>query len=558
MRPNSSLRISPLYRRMHNLFLLLLAGAALNCGLAHSAPAKQTPPNVLLILADDLGFSDLGCFGSRIKTPNLDGLAKGGLRFTQFYNSARCCPTRAALLTGLYPHQAGVGHMLEDWTSFNTAYSTGLNQQSATIAQLLREAGYRCYLSGKWHVGGTRERQDENYPMNRGFDHWYGTFGGGNFFAPENLYLDHSKIQAEGDYYFTDAVTDRAVHYLTEHHRDHGDKPFFLHVCYTAPHFPLQARPQDIARYRGNYAEGWDAERERRYRRLKQLGIIHPQAKLPPRDPVADAWSLATNKDEWDLRMAVHSAMVDRMDRGIGSILETLRRMGAEKNTLVIFLSDNGASAEALDSWPDPRRGHKPGSTIGTRESHRCLEIGWANAANTPFRENKMWVHEGGIATPFIAFWPAGIKSKGKLIHDVGHVIDLMPTLLELGGTAYPSTFQGRALSPLAGRSLVPALNGQSLGPRTLAWEHEGNRAIRVGDLKLVAGYREQWQLYNLAIDRTETENLAAQMPEKVKELSTRWQEWAEGVGVVSWERLPGADYKPTARYRKKSEPIVP
>jgi arylsulfatase len=272
---------------------------------------------------------------------------------------------------------------------------------------------------------------------------------------------------------------------------------------------------------------------------------------------VARAWRDAPNKDEWDLRMAVHSAMVDRMDQGIGHILAAVQQMGAAENTLVLFLSDNGASAEALDSWPDPRRGHKPGSVIGTRESHRCLEIGWANAANTPFRENKMWIHEGGIATPLIAYWPAGIKTKGKLTREVGHVIDLMPTLLELAGATYPKTFQGRQLTPLEGRSLVPALAGTSGGPRTLAWEHEGNRGIRVGDWKLVAVYRGAWELYDLATDRTETNNLAAQRPEQVKELAARWQAWAERVGVVPWERLPGANYQPTKGYAKKSEPVL-
>ena len=516
------------------------------------------PPNIVLILADDLGFSDLGCYGSHIETPNLDGLAREGVRFTQFYNAARCCPTRAALLTGLYPHQAGVGHMTQDWTRYGRAYSTGLNQQCATIAELLHEAGYRNYLAGKWHVGGRARGQERNFPTSRGFDHFYGTFGGGNFFAPDNLYLERQQIQPAGDYYFTDAVTDYAVKYLDEHQRAHKDQPFFLHVTYTAPHFPLQARPAAIAKYRGKYQDGWDAERARRYERLKQLGIINPKWKLSPRDPVARAWLDAPNKDEWDLRMAVHSAMVDRMDQGIGRILETVKGMGATENTLVLFLSDNGASAEALDSWPDPRRGHQPGSVIGTRESHRCLEIGWANAANTPFRENKMWIHEGGIATPLLAYWPAGIKTKGKLTREVGHVIDLMPTLLELAGASYPKTFQGRQLTPLEGRSLVPAFRLKSSGPRTLAWEHEGNRGIRVGDWKLVATHRGAWELYDLAADRTETDNLAPKQPEKVKELAAYWQAWAERVGVVPWERLPGANYQPAKGYAKKSEPVLP
>jgi arylsulfatase len=508
----------------------------------------------VLILADDLGFSDTGSYGSRIETPNLDRLARQGLRFTQFYNAARCCPTRAALLTGLYPHQAGVGHMTQDWTRYGAAYSPGLNEQCATIAELLNDAGYRSYLAGKWHVGGAAKGQERNYPTNRGFAHWYGAFGGGDFFAPDNLYNDRERIKPTGDYYFTDAITEKAVAYLNEHQQSHKEQPFFLHLTYTAPHFPLHARPEDIAKYRGKYRDGWDAERARRFARQQQLGILARQTRLSPRDPVAQAWESAPDKDEWDLRMAVHSAMVDRMDQGIGRVLETVRQMGAENNTLVLFLSDNGASAEALDSWPDPRRGHRPGTETGRPGSHHCLEIGWANAANTPFRENKMWIHEGGIATPLIAYWPAGLKAKGTLTPQVGHVIDLMPTFLELAGAQYPANYQGRRLKPLAGRSLAPVFQGKRIGARTLAWEHEGNRGIRVGDWKLVAAHKGAWELYDLAADRSETNNLAAKKPEKARELAAQWQAWADGAGVVPWEKLPGANYQPNKGYAKKSE----
>jgi len=541
---------------LKRIVLLSLCAITLNSSVAisSSVPAR---PNIVLILADDLGFSDLACYGSRVETPNLDRLAAQGVRFTQFYNAARCCPTRAALLTGLYPHQAGVGHMTQDWTKYGAAYSPGLNRQSATIAELLREAGYRNYLAGKWHVGGSSKGQEQNYPTRRGFDHWYGTFGGGDFFAPDNLYLEDQRVTPAGDYYFTDAITEYAIKFLDEHARSYADQPFFLHLTYTAPHFPLHAREAEIAKYRGRFKDGWDAERQRRYERLQQLGIIKPQWRLSPRDPVAQPFAETADKDEWDLRMAVHAAMIDRMDQGIGRVLETVKRMGAERNTLVLFLSDNGASAEFLDSWPDPRRGHKPGAPTGRPGSHRTLEIGWANAANTPFRENKMWIHEGGISTPLIAYWPAGIKSKGKLIQDVGHVIDLAPTLLEVAGASYPRQFKDRTLTPLEGRSLISALQGKRQGVRTLAWEHEGNRGMRVGDWKLVGVFRGEWELYNLAADRTETNNLAARMPDKVKELAAQWQQWADRVGVVPWERLPGGDYKPTKGYRKKSEPVA-
>jgi arylsulfatase len=524
----------------------------------HAADAPR--PNILLILADDLGFSDLGCYGSEISTPNLDRLAAGGLRFTQFYNCARCCPTRAALLTGLYPHQAGVGHMLGDWKK--PAYSTGLNEHCVTIAEMLHAAGYRTYHIGKWHVGGVggpMATSARNFPLNRGFDRYYGTGGGGSYFDPKPLFLDRQALQPGPDYYITDALTDYATRFIEEHGRDQKDKPFFLHLCYTAPHFPLHAKPADIAKYWGKYREGWDALRDQRYARQKKLGVIPAEWKLSPRDPVAQAWVdvPADQKDEWDLRMAVYAAMIDCLDQGVGRVLDAVKKIGAEENTLVFFLSDNGASAEFLDTWPNPARGHKPGSVVGTRESHRCIEVGWANAANTPFREHKMWVHEGGISTPLIAYWPAAIKSKGGLTPALGHVTDFMPTCLELAGTTYPKQFAGHDLTPLDDpRSLVPVLQGKepTVG-RYLYWEHEGNRAIRHVYGKLVAEFNKDWELYDLQRDRTETVNLAPRQPRTVMQMARTWQRWADRVGVVPWKDLPGGSYKPTPGYRKKSEP---
>lgn len=523
--------------------------------------AQAAPPNIVLILADDLGFSDVGCYGSQIATPNLDGLAAGGLRFTQFHNAARCCPTRASLLTGLYPHQAGVGCMLQDWTKFGAAYSSGLNQSCATIPELLHTAGYRNYHVGKWHVGGLGPKADaRNHPLERGFDRAYGTGGGGNYFAPNPLYLDRTTVKPGPDFYLTDALSDYAVQFLGEHAKEHQGQPFFLHLCYTAPHFPLHAKPEDIAKYRGKFRGGWDEERAQRFAKQQQLGIFDAATKLSARDPVAQAWSEIpeADRDEWDLRMAVHAAMIDCMDQGIGRVLKALRDMGAEENTLVLFLSDNGASAEFLDSWPNPARGHQPGSVTGTRESHRCLEIGWANAANTPFRENKMWTQEGGTATPLIARWPAGIAARGAFIGQVGHVLDLLPTFLDLAHVTYPKQIGQRSLTPLPGCSLVPALQGAPAVARTLAWEHEGNRAIRIGDWKAVAQYGAPWELYDLSKDRTETNNLALANPERVQALAAAWQTWADQVGVVPWEKLPGSNYRPTAGYRRKSEPVAP
>jgi arylsulfatase A-like enzyme len=523
-----------------------------------SRAAAASRPNIILILADDMGYSDLGSYGSEISTPNLDKLANNGLRFTQFYNGARCCPTRAALLTGLYPHQAGVGHMLQDLKK--PGYTTGLNDHSATIAELLRETGYRTYHVGKWHVGGIGAKAEpRNHPMSRGFDRAYGSGGGGNYFALQPLYLDRENIKPGDNFYATDAFSYWAVKFLDEHQARHKEQPFFMHLCYTAPHFPLHAKPEDIAKYRGKYRAGWDKLREARFAKQQELGIVDKKAKLSPRDPVAKAWEELpeAEKDEWDLRMAVHAAMIDCMDQGIGRVMEMVKKMGAEENTLVVVLSDNGASAEALDSWPNPGRGHKPGSVTGTRESHRCIEIGWANAANTPFRENKMWTHEGGICTSFIAHWPAGItKTRGKITGEVGHIIDLMPTFLELAGGSYPARYRSFDLKPLAGTSLVPVLQGKKLADRTLGWEHEGNRAFRDGDWKLVAMFKGEWELYDLSKDRAEVNNLAAKYPKRVQELAARYQQWADEVGVVPWEQLPGANYKPTKGYQKKSEPV--
>ena len=392
---------------------------------------------------------------------------------------------------------------------------------------------------------------------------WFGvdgTGGGGNYFAPETLYLERETIKPEANFYLTDALSDYAAKFLDEHAREHKGQPFFLHLCYTAPHFPLHAKPEDIAKYRGKFRDGWDEERVRRFAKQRQLGIFDAGTVMSPRDPVARAWAEVpeAERDEWDLRMAVHAAMIDCMDQGIGQVLGALRAGGFEENTLVLFLSDNGASAEFLDSWPKPGRGHKPGSETGTRESHRCLEIGWANAANTPFRENKMWTQEGGIATPLIARWPAGISAQGTVANAVSHVIDLMPTFLELAQTSYPKQIGERTLTPLPGRSFVPVLRGGSLGPRALAWEHEGNRAIRVGDWKAVSQFGSAWELYDLSRDRAETRDVASVEPERLRNLVAAWQVWADAVGVVPWEKLPGASYKPTTGYRRKSEPVVP
>ena len=501
---------------------------------AASAPDSAKPPNIVVILADDMGFSDLGCYGSEIHTPNLDRLAQEGVRFTQAYCAARCCPSRAALLTGLYPHQAGMGDMVSTANKPKPAgpYQGYLNQQCVTMAEVLRTAGYRTYMSGKWHVG----EAPEHWPRRRGFDRYFGLISGGSSYfellkeerPQRTMALDDEPFVPEGGhFYMTDAFTDHAVKFLEEHRDD--TKPFLVYLAYTAPHWPLHAWPEDIAKYRGEYRIGWDELRERRYKRLLELGIIDPKWRLSPRDEEVPPWEGAENKEDWDLRMAVYAAMIDRMDQGIGRVLETLRKIGAEENTLVVFLSDNGGCHETVEG----RKLNKPGSQPGERGSFVAYQRPWANASNTPFRLFKHWVHEGGIATPLIARWPARIRQRGALTHQVAHITDIMATCLDMAGVEYPKSFNGNEITPLVGKSLLPVFDGKTRESHArLYWEHEGNRAIREDRWKLVATSQGQWELYDLEADRTELNNLAKAQPDKASDLNKAWEEWAHACGV--------------------------
>lgn len=516
---------------------------------ADQAPAPQRP-NIILILADDLGFSDLGCYGSEIATPNLDALAAGGMRFTQFYNAARCCPSRAALLTGQYPHAVGVGHMCADYQL--PGYQTGLSDRCVTIAEVLRQSGYHALMSGKWHVGMAPEHR----PLVRGFEHYFGILSGAcNYFRPEPhrmLMLDDRRIEpVDPSFYMTDAITERAVEYIDQYAG--RDKPFFLYVAYTAPHAPLHARPEDIARYRGTYRAGWDELRQRRYHRMIELGIIDSRWSLSPRDPGAAAWDDVCDKDREDLKMSVFAAQIDRMDHGVGRIVEKVRVRGIEKNTLILFLSDNGGCAENLDEG-------KPGAPIGTIDSSIGYGPPWANLSDTPFRRFKRMAHEGGIATPLIAYWPSVITRGGAITHEVGHVIDLLPTVLDAAGAEYPKFFQGRDIRPADGLSLLPVLRGhQREGHELLAWEHEGHRAVRCGRWKLVSYFPDPWELYDLELDRTELHNLADRMPDKVRELADRYEAWARRCNVVPWETISRrARSKADKTYLEQGRPKEP
>jgi arylsulfatase A-like enzyme len=485
--------------------------------------AQETPPrpNIIIILADDLGYSDIGCYGSEIATPNLDRLAAGGLRFTQFYNTARCCPTRASLLTGLYSHQAGVGHMVEDKNL--PGYRGRLNEKCATIAEVLRPAGYFTTMTGKWHIGEKRP----HWPVDRGFDRYYGLISGGsNYFKIDSgrqLALDGEPVAAGEDFYITDAFTDYSVKFLDE--AKEKKKPFLLYAAFTAPHWPLHARPEDIAKYRGKYMDGWDALRAKRHRKMIELGVVDATWPVTPRDDKAPAWEDVKNKDDRDLRMAIYAAQIDRMDQNIGRILAKLRETGAEENTLVMFLADNGGCAEEI------HRG-KAGAAVGTADSFESYGLPWANASNTPFRSYKHWVHEGGISSPFIVSWPAVIKKAG-LVHEPAHLIDLAATCRALAGAAYPAD-----KTPLEGVNLDPLFRGGSLSAREIFWEHEGNRAVRQGKWKLVARHKGDWELYDIDADRTELKNLAASNPEKLKELVAKHEAWAARAAVSPWDEV--------------------
>jgi arylsulfatase len=499
--------------------------------------ALAARPNIVIILADDLGYSDLGCYGGEIRTPQLDGLAAGGVRFTQFYNTARCWPSRAAVLTGYYAQQ-----VRRDVVPGIKSGGQGVRPPWAKLLpDRLRPLGYRSYHSGKWHVDGM--------PLADGFDRSYYIEDVGRYFHPRVLCEDDRRlppVRPGSGYYETAAIADRAIAYLADHASRDRNRPFFLYLAFNAPHFPLQAPPEDIARYRGRYAEGWDAVRAERWKRIQGLGLVRGQLSEVERDvgppyhfpealktlgpgevnrPVP--WDALTDRQRafQAAKMEIHVAMVDRMDREIGRVLDQLRTMGAWDDTLIFFLSDNGASAEIMIRDD----GHDPSEPAGSAATHLCLGPGWSTVANTPFRRHKTWVHEGGISTPLIAHWPRGIAARGELRHDAGHVIDLVPTILDAAGgpQAEPHQEPGTRgqIPPFPGKSLVPAFAHD--GPvrhDALWWEHEGNRAIRMGDWKLVAAKDKPWELYDLTTDRTETRNLADQQSGRVRELADRWQ----------------------------------
>jgi arylsulfatase A-like enzyme len=518
----------------------------------------MTTPNILLILNDDMGFSDLGCYGGEVHTPHLDALAAGGLRYTQFYNTARCCPSRASLLTGMYPHQADVGHMMND--DGIDGYTGDLNPNTVTIAEALRRAGYATYMSGKWHVTRHVDGPKHNWPRQRGFDDFYGIItGAANYYQPRTLTRNNERIEPEGDdYFFTDAITDEAVRQIREHTATKKQTPFFQYVAYTAPHWPLHAHEEDIEEYRGRFDAGWDALRAERLERMIEMGIIHENWKLSSRDPAVGRWEDEADKRWQARRMEVYAAQIDRMDQGIGRILTALRETGAWENTLIVFLADNGGCAEELSAatgdWVasgheqvgttrtrdgrEVRFGNDPSIVPGGEDTYASYGIPWANVSNTPFRYYKHWVHEGGIATPFIVHCPALLHSSGELRHQPAQLPDVMATFLDIAGVDYPESYDGKPIKPLEGFSLRPTFTDQPHNREVLYWEHEGNRAVRKGNWKLVCRYPGGWELYDIEKDRTELHDLAPSHPEVVQEMSDLYDEWASRCEVMPWQEL--------------------
>lgn len=511
-----------------------ILGVSLASVMAFKVVAAPAPkPNIVIILADDLGFSDLGCYGGEIATPNLDALARGGLRFTQFYNTARCWPTRGALLSGYYAQQIhrdalpGVG-----------GGGSGVRQPWARLPpEFLKSAGYRSYHSGKWHVDGK--------VLDAGFDRSLDMRNQGNYFTAAGNCLDDVPVTPPADqkgYYATIATADHAIECLKDHAAKNADQPFFSYIAFIAPHFPLHALPEDIAKYRDKYLTGWEALRAARFARQKQMGLVHtslsalerevgppyafPEAmkKLGPGEvnrPLP--WSELTEEQRrfQATKMAIHAAMVDRMDVEIGRVIAQLKAMGVFDDTLILFASDNGASAEIMVR----HGGHDPQAAPGSAATYLCLGPGFSSGCNTPFRRHKTWVHEGGISSPLIAHWPKGIADRNKLRHTPAHVIDIVPTVLELAGVQKPTEWQGQPIPPAPGKSLVPAFaTDKTIARESIWWLHEGNRAVRVGDWKLVAAKGDPWELYDLKTDRAEQQNLAAKLPDKVSELAQIWQ----------------------------------
>ena len=570
--------------RSNILSRLGVVPALLVLPLCAGAAEEASRPNIVILFADDLGYSDIGCFGGEIETPNLDRLAAGGVRFSQFYNTARCCPARACLLTGLYPHQAGVGMMV--YRNSGDGYLGYLNERCVTFAQVLGAAGYQTMMAGKWHTG----HLPQSRPEVRGFERFTGVYLHVDSYWKVlrncDVYRDGKLLipaqenpvnpyHPDREFYTTDFFTDAALDYI-DRGLENEEKPFLLHVCYNSPHFPLEAPDELIEKYRGRYTAGWDELRREKLVRMKQMGLLPGKQRLPevksnvgekvpglPFKMLVDGdrlpeWDSISPEDqlELDFRRAIYAAQVDRMDQNIGRIIDRLEQRGALDNTLVMFFSDNGCSGELGlygMNWPNYK---STNYDEWRKASGWSISQGqcWAAYSNTPLRKFKQYVHEGGIASSFIAHWPKGIAGEGRIVtNQVFHLVDIMPTLCELAGAEYPGEFQGRQITPAPGISMVPYWKGDVQEPqqRTLYWQHLNHSAVRDGNWKLVTlndRDQSQWELYDLSEDRSETDNLAAEHPEIVARLSRKWRTWAKDVDAIPFpeDRGPSTPNRPS------------
>ncbi|WNJ19667.1 arylsulfatase [Pontibacter sp. G13] len=570
-----------MFRLLRTFCGFVLLATLTHCTSTERSKASRVQdarPNIIIVLVDDMGFSDLGSYGGEIQTPNIDQLATGGIRFTQFYNTARCCPTRASLLTGLYPHQAGIGQMTGDQGAEFPGYRGQLKQSAVTIAEVLKSEGYQTGMVGKWHVSNTQQQKSqkrsetpqldwlnhqdfadadfgplEAYPTARGFDKYYGNIWGVvNFFDPFSLVNGTTPVASvPDDYYHTDALSDSAVSYVKEFAQQ--DAPFFLYLAHTAPHWPLHALPEDIDKYADTYTEGWDAIRSSRFERMKELGILGPEVSLPDHQRKIDIWAENPHQAYDARKMAVHAAMIDRIDQGMGRLLATLEETNQLDHTLILFLSDNGASPEmpkkaGFDRNSETRDGQQVIYTTndktimpGGELTYAGIGDHWANVANTPFRYWKARTFEGGICTPLIAHWPNGITQQaGSINKSPGHVIDLMATCLDVAGATYPRQFNGHDITPMEGKSLAPIFtNGSREGHESIFFEHFWSSALRMDKWKLVALPDGVWELYDLDADRTEQHNLIDQFPEVAEKMKARWQEEATRTQVFPGPKMP-------------------
>jgi arylsulfatase A-like enzyme len=532
------------------------------------AAAAGARPNIILILADDMGFSDIGCFGSEIQTPNLDRLAAMGMRSSQWYNNPRCCPSRASIMTGLYPHQAGMGMMVGDGERYPyPEYAGDLSPHTCTIPEVLKSVGYQTAMIGKWHLTAADPKGDKhNWPLQRGFDKYWGMIAGASVYYHPKVLIDGNTPLPEvtdPNFYLTDAWTDHAVKFVNEMSKNKA--PYFLYTAYNACHWPIQAPEEVIAKYEKRYKDGWDKLREERHAKQLKMGLLDSKWTMTARDPRVPAWPEAADKD-WEMRrMAVYAAMIDKLDQGVGRIMKAVEDAGQMDNTLFVFMADNGGNSEEMGpgggkgpsgGGPEMKRGNDPAVMPGPGDTFQSIGIPWGNCANTPFRLYKHYAHEGGISSPFIACWPKVIKPN-VIEAALGHETDLMPTFLELAGASYPKSNAKGPIPAMVGESMMPVFEGKGRERGPIFWEHEGNKAVRDGKWKLVSRFPDGWELYDMEADRTELHDLAHKEKDRVKKMEGMWNDWAKMVGARTWP-MPGTPKNeregamPTPDYLKK------